>query len=141
LFVQQLRVLYAVKLTMEDAGRKLKMAGPFLLVLWVLNLMEIIQLTVFLLTYLIWLFLMWLIHWFSDGFQEDHSQGCKCPPGFKGDGVNSCEGTLPAFLCYCSNIILFSGMQFCGLNWIICNSSLNYYYYFKFQMKNFPQWR
>uniref|UniRef100_A0A6M2EHG8 EGF-like calcium-binding domain-containing protein n=1 Tax=Populus davidiana TaxID=266767 RepID=A0A6M2EHG8_9ROSI len=22
---------------------------------------------------------------------EDHSQGCKCPPGFKGDGVNSCE--------------------------------------------------
>ncbi|KAJ6407658.1 hypothetical protein OIU84_011030 [Salix udensis] len=22
---------------------------------------------------------------------EDRSQGCKCPPGFKGDGVNSCE--------------------------------------------------
>ncbi|XP_011019003.1 PREDICTED: vacuolar-sorting receptor 1-like [Populus euphratica] len=22
---------------------------------------------------------------------EDHSQGCKCPPGFKGDGVNSCD--------------------------------------------------
>ncbi|KAG6769650.1 hypothetical protein POTOM_025306 [Populus tomentosa] len=22
---------------------------------------------------------------------EDPSQGCKCPPGFKGDGVNSCE--------------------------------------------------
>ncbi|XAR55734.1 hypothetical protein NMG60_11035919 [Bertholletia excelsa] len=22
---------------------------------------------------------------------EDHSKGCMCPPGFKGDGVNSCE--------------------------------------------------
>ncbi|XP_059668144.1 vacuolar-sorting receptor 1-like [Cornus florida] len=22
---------------------------------------------------------------------DDHSKGCKCPPGFKGDGVNSCE--------------------------------------------------
>ncbi|XWS35420.1 hypothetical protein CRYUN_Cryun21dG0124700 [Craigia yunnanensis] len=22
---------------------------------------------------------------------DDHSHGCKCPPGFKGDGVNSCE--------------------------------------------------
>ncbi|XP_065854707.1 vacuolar-sorting receptor 1-like [Euphorbia lathyris] len=22
---------------------------------------------------------------------DDHSDGCKCPPGFKGDGVNSCE--------------------------------------------------
>ena len=24
--------------------------------------------------------------------QDDHTKGCKCPPGFKGDGVNSCEG-------------------------------------------------
>ncbi|KAG8499216.1 hypothetical protein CXB51_005649 [Gossypium anomalum] len=24
---------------------------------------------------------------------DDHSHGCKCPPGFKGDGVNGCEGT------------------------------------------------
>ncbi|GFY82438.1 vacuolar sorting receptor homolog 1 [Actinidia rufa] len=23
---------------------------------------------------------------------DDHSKGCKCPPGFKGDGVNTCEG-------------------------------------------------
>ncbi|XP_022721878.1 vacuolar-sorting receptor 1-like isoform X2 [Durio zibethinus] len=23
---------------------------------------------------------------------DDHSHGCKCPPGFKGDGVNSCKG-------------------------------------------------
>ncbi|KAG8377136.1 hypothetical protein BUALT_Bualt09G0137000 [Buddleja alternifolia] len=22
---------------------------------------------------------------------DDHTKGCKCPPGFKGDGVNSCE--------------------------------------------------
>ncbi|CAH2058810.1 unnamed protein product [Thlaspi arvense] len=22
---------------------------------------------------------------------DDHSSGCKCPPGFKGDGVNNCE--------------------------------------------------
>ncbi|KAK9289464.1 hypothetical protein L1049_007619 [Liquidambar formosana] len=22
---------------------------------------------------------------------DDHSKGCKCPPGFKGDGVNTCE--------------------------------------------------
>ncbi|OVA06073.1 EGF-like calcium-binding domain [Macleaya cordata] len=22
---------------------------------------------------------------------EEHSKGCKCPPGFKGDGVNTCE--------------------------------------------------
>ncbi|KAK6126002.1 hypothetical protein DH2020_040310 [Rehmannia glutinosa] len=24
--------------------------------------------------------------------QDDHRKGCKCPPGFRGDGVNGCEG-------------------------------------------------
>ena len=24
--------------------------------------------------------------------QDDHTKGCTCPPGFKGDGVNNCEG-------------------------------------------------
>lgn len=24
--------------------------------------------------------------------QDDRTKGCKCPPGFRGDGVNSCEG-------------------------------------------------
>ncbi|KAI8559521.1 hypothetical protein RHMOL_Rhmol04G0179900 [Rhododendron molle] len=24
--------------------------------------------------------------------RDDHSKGCKCPPGFRGDGVNTCEG-------------------------------------------------
>lgn len=27
-------------------------------------------------------------------FQDDHTKGCKCPPGFKGDGVNLCEGKM-----------------------------------------------
>ncbi|THG20946.1 hypothetical protein TEA_006621 [Camellia sinensis var. sinensis] len=26
---------------------------------------------------------------------DDHSKRCECPPGFKGDGVNTCEGTPP----------------------------------------------
>lgn len=25
-------------------------------------------------------------------FQDDHIKGCKCPRGFKGDGVDHCEG-------------------------------------------------
>ena len=24
--------------------------------------------------------------------QDDNTKGCKCPSGFKGDGVNHCEG-------------------------------------------------
>ncbi|CAH8334488.1 unnamed protein product [Eruca vesicaria subsp. sativa] len=24
--------------------------------------------------------------------RDDHSKGCKCPPGFKGDGLKNCEG-------------------------------------------------
>lgn len=27
-------------------------------------------------------------------FQDDHSKGCNCPLGFKGDGVNHCEGNM-----------------------------------------------
>lgn len=27
------------------------------------------------------------------GIQNDSTKGCKCPPGFKGDGANNCEGT------------------------------------------------
>jgi hypothetical protein len=24
--------------------------------------------------------------------EQDDSKGCECPPGFKGDGVHTCEG-------------------------------------------------
>lgn len=30
--------------------------------------------------------------------QDDHTKGCKCPPGFKGDGVNLCEGIVNLLL-------------------------------------------
>ena len=37
--------------------------------------------------------------------QDGHTKGCKCPPGFRGDGANSCEGTLTSKICLnCSNI-------------------------------------
>lgn len=31
--------------------------------------------------------------------QDDHTKGCKCPPGFRGDGVNSCQGILTFKIC------------------------------------------
>ncbi|KAJ6803544.1 vacuolar-sorting receptor 1-like [Iris pallida] len=37
---------------------------------------------------------------------DDHSKGCKCPPGFKGDGVNSCEDVdecKEKIACQCSD--------------------------------------
>ncbi|GJT27691.1 vacuolar-sorting receptor 1-like protein [Tanacetum coccineum] len=37
---------------------------------------------------------------------DDHTKGCKCPPGFKGDGVNSCEDVdecKEKTACQCSN--------------------------------------
>lgn len=33
----------------------------------------------------------------SENLQHEESEGCKCPQGFKGDGVKSCEGTLSLF--------------------------------------------
>jgi hypothetical protein len=35
--------------------------------------------------------------WFKTDFgnlQNEQAKGCKCPPGFKGDGIHSCEGII-----------------------------------------------
>ncbi|KAI3788596.1 hypothetical protein L2E82_01367 [Cichorium intybus] len=37
---------------------------------------------------------------------DDHTEGCECPPGFKGDGINSCEDINECkekTACQCSN--------------------------------------
>ena len=29
--------------------------------------------------------------------KDEYTVGCKCPPGFKGDGINNCEGNYCLF--------------------------------------------
>lgn len=38
---------------------------------------------------------------FSCLSQDDHTKGCYCPPGFKGDGVTHCEGTVELLTVIC----------------------------------------
>jgi len=35
--------------------------------------------------------------------QDDYKKGCTCPPGFRGDGVQSCEGINLVVLWYLAN--------------------------------------